>query len=171
LSVADSTGSVSAYWTLVANPDIYEIDRAIAEISEDTWTTKGRPVAKGDRVTIWRAGGRRRLSRGVIALGEVVTDPEDRPYDSPYWIHELEGEEPRVGVRYVVPPGLPLLVDGPHAEILDISADRAGGGPSSDSQTKNGMRSFRQPAAGRPAMRTRSPKRARRSRPLRRPTR
>jgi hypothetical protein len=114
-------------WTLVANPDIYEIDRAIREISEDTWTTKRRALSAGDRVAIWRAAGRRRMPRGVIAFGEVLSDPAEMPYDSPYWINELSGDEPRVRVRYILPPGLPLLEQA-HGELLDIAAARARGG-------------------------------------------
>ena len=38
----------------------------------------------------------------------------------PDWIHELEAEEPRIRVNYVVPRGLPLLEGGPHAAALEI---------------------------------------------------
>jgi hypothetical protein len=42
--------------------------------------------------------GRRRLRRRVITLGEVMSDPEQLPYDSPYWLRELAGDEPRVRI-------------------------------------------------------------------------
>ena len=63
---------VPNYWTLVANPDIYDIDRAVQELDKDTWTTKGRDLRAGDLVAIWRASGRAGGRRGIIALGEVV---------------------------------------------------------------------------------------------------
>jgi hypothetical protein len=64
------------HWALVANPDIYEIDRAIREISEDRWTTKGRPIEAGDRVAIWRAKGRRRWIAEARARGHLeATEP------------------------------------------------------------------------------------------------
>ena len=55
-------------WALVANPKFYRIEDAVQHISVDKWTTKGKPIRKGDLVVIWKAKGNE-ADRGVVALG------------------------------------------------------------------------------------------------------
>src|SRR5579871_521914 len=75
------------YWAFNALPDLYRIEDAVASLVFDSWSTKGRPIQRGDRVIIWKASGRRHGRRGVVALGEVATDPElRRDGDNPFWI-------------------------------------------------------------------------------------
>lgn len=102
------------YWAFLANPDTYQIEEALRELDVDTWTTGTADVRAGDRVAIWKAQGRNSRRRGVLALGDVLTDPEPISTDaSPFWLDRrlAETAENRAWVRYVVPPGLPLWLD------------------------------------------------------------
>jgi hypothetical protein len=68
----------------------------------------------------------------VVALGEVLTDPAPgSDADNPYWVRPPAPDdvEERVLIRYVVPPGLPLLTRGEPDPVLDaLSVSRARGG-------------------------------------------
>lgn len=66
------------YWAFLANPRVYRIEDALLNLDQGTWTTKGKNVAAGDRVLIWKAKGAD-ADRGVVALGEVLTDPIPMP--------------------------------------------------------------------------------------------
>src|SRR5262249_58518774 len=103
------------YWAYNANPAIYRIQEAIHATPIDLWTTKGRDMRVGDRVLFWQTLGRRGTQRGIVALGEVLSDPEMLNDDAnPFWAegHAGGGVGLRVRVRYVVPPGLPLWYGG-----------------------------------------------------------
>lgn len=116
------------YWTLRALPERYRIEDAIANLETDKWTTRGSDPRAGDVVSIWKLKGRSSTS-GIVALGEVLTDPVlDTDVDNPYWVEPGEGVEAvdRVTVRYVRPPGVPLWT--PHPALDDLPAARAQGG-------------------------------------------
>jgi len=116
------------YWALCANPATYRVEQAVRELETDLWTTGGRPIRAGDWVVIWKSKGPDER-RGVVALGEVVSDPQLLPDDdNPYWvITPPPGQvEPRVLVRYVRPPGLPLWEPDPTLESLSVSRARGG---------------------------------------------
>src|SRR5205823_7045995 len=53
------------WWIFQANPKIFDIDAALRELSELTWTVKHEATraAVGDRVFIWRSG----KEAGVVA--------------------------------------------------------------------------------------------------------
>jgi hypothetical protein len=116
----------------LANPRVYRIEDALLNLDEGTWTTKGRNVAAGDRVLIWKAKGAD-ADRGVVALGEVLTDPIPMPSgdDGESYIDPAVGQaiEDRVVVRFVRAPNLPLWLDGLFDAVLrDLSVSRAAGG-------------------------------------------
>ncbi len=119
------------YWAFFADPGTYRIEEAVASLDDDAWTTKGKPVRAGDRAIIWKGQGRDDW-RGVVALAEVLTDPE--PLDdsaNPYWIAPpTPGQvEDRVRLRYALPPGLPLRYGGGPGDMLaTLSVSRARGG-------------------------------------------
>lgn len=119
------------YWALCANPTIYDIDRAVQILEVDRWNTGKSEIRAGDRVAIWRTAGRDGL-RGVIALGEVLDDPQLLDdVDNPFWRDAQGGQElvRRAPVRYYLPPHCPIFVgdDGDEA-ITDLSVYRARGG-------------------------------------------
>src|SRR3954453_928262 len=100
------------YWALAANPTKYRVEEAVRNSDEDLWLTKGSKLKPGDRVIIWKCKGRDQR-RGVIALGEVLTDPQPLPNpDNPYWGDPAQATQvqERVWVHYVRPPGLPYVV-------------------------------------------------------------
>jgi hypothetical protein len=70
--------------------------------------------------------------RGVVALAEVLTDPEPlADSDNPFWVTPPGPNqiEDRVRLRYVRPPCLPLWVGGPADAVLrDLTVSRAQGG-------------------------------------------
>lgn len=132
--VVDPGPADRQYWALVANPTIYRIEEAVRELTQDPWTIKGRPLAMGDWVLIWKARGGDE-TRGVVAFGEVLSDPElmtaTEASDATYWAHLPVPDiaEERVWIRYVTAPHLPLWVDGPADAVLrDLSVERARGG-------------------------------------------
>src|ERR1019366_5781363 len=61
-------------WLFQANPKIYDIDRALSELSEVDWVVRQyrNDIHAGDRVYIWRSGP----EAGVIATAEVLAEPE-----------------------------------------------------------------------------------------------
>jgi hypothetical protein len=88
-------------WLFQANPDIFDIDRAISEEPEITWVVRQyrKDVREGDRVYLWRSGP----EAGVIATATVLTDPAEMPViaGSPYLLEQesLLKPEPRVKLR------------------------------------------------------------------------
>ena len=50
---------------------------AVRDLDEDWWLTGGADLHAGDRVAIWKYKGTGD-HRGIIAFGEVLTDPEMR---------------------------------------------------------------------------------------------
>lgn len=106
------------YWILCSHPDKSRIEMAISESEPDVWTTKRSDLRPGDRVAIWRYKGRTD-KRGIVALGEVLSAPEMRTDPHPeHWIDPSEADtlEPRVDVRYVLPPNVPLCFE--ESELL-----------------------------------------------------
>lgn len=120
------------YWALFADPRVYRIDDAVAELATDNWTTRGKDIHAGDRVLIWRGRGGGRAERGVVAFGEVESEPvviDDAA--NPHWVDRAQAATaaPRVRVRYNLPERLPLLEHGPHADVLaQLPVARARGG-------------------------------------------
>src|SRR5216683_1326715 len=103
----------STYWTFLANPKVYDIERAVRDKIRDYWTVPGHDVRAGDRAIIWKAQGKSQ-KRGIIALAEVLTDPMPRADTNlDYWINQNKSNEiiDRVDVRYLVPSRLPLWLE------------------------------------------------------------
>ncbi len=119
------------YWALLATPRTYRVEDAVSDGQTDLWTVGRSRVQSGDRVIVWKAKGRDRR-RGVVALGEVLTDPLPRPdHSNQYWTDRSEAAkvQTRVEVRYVLSPRLPLWLGDPGSEVLeDLSVSRARGG-------------------------------------------
>ena len=127
-----SASTSTRYWAVVANPDLYRVEQAISERAGDLWTVKRSDVRAGDRVAIWKAKGSGN-HRGIVALGEVLTDPADldeEPEALPYWVDGTgRGRQRRVRLRYVRPPAAPLWLGGDTSDVLaDLSVARARGG-------------------------------------------
>lgn len=121
------------FWVFAANPRLYRAQDAVTAMDEDWWMTKGSPVRAGDRAAIWKYKGNE-TERGIIALGEVLTDPQERDTsDTPFWTEagqtQLAGPSPRVLVHYVRPPGLPLWLEQDGDSVVnELSVSRAQGG-------------------------------------------
>lgn len=125
-----------AFWTLAAHPANERVLDAVLEQEEEWWRTGGRHVARGDRVAIYKYKGHDAV-RGVIAFGEVLTDPETirlQPEDEPYVLpssrrRKLPNLAPRVRVRYVRAARLPLWADQNAGSVVDeLPVARAQGG-------------------------------------------
>jgi hypothetical protein len=88
-------------WIFQANPDVFDIDRSLAEEPETSWVVRQhrKDIHAGDRVYMWRSG----TDAGVIATATVATEPDVMPgdADSPYLIkpESLSKPEPRVMLR------------------------------------------------------------------------
>ena len=118
------------YWAFQANPNIYNIEAAVRHLEVDTWPTRERDIRIGDKVIIWKALGSSHR-RGVVALGEVISDPAlIQAANDHFLIDSSSGQtlEPRVRVRYVCPPRLPLWVGDAMESVLErLSVSRARG--------------------------------------------
>lgn len=118
------------YWALNANPKYYDIQSALLEKDTDLWVTDDKDIRAGDRVAIWRTRDRTK-TRGVVALGDVLTDPQllsdsnNRFWKSP---HSGDIPEQRVKIRFVRPLLLPLLLGGPATDILEQLSVKNGQG-------------------------------------------
>jgi hypothetical protein len=90
------------WWIFQSNPKFYNIDGAVTDLSELTWTVKHEATnaSVGDRVFFWRAG----RDAGVIALGTIIepaTLRENLPTEEKYILNpeRLGGAQLRVLVR------------------------------------------------------------------------
>jgi hypothetical protein len=90
------------WWIFQANPKIYNIDGALNDLSELTWTVKHEATRASvdDHVFFWRAG----REAGVIALGTIIEPPtvrENLPTEEQYLLNpeRLGGAQSRVLVR------------------------------------------------------------------------
>lgn len=89
------------YWAFQANPEKYDILKAVESLELDTWLTKRSDVRIGDRALIWKSLGRTK-ERGIVAFAEVLTDPLMTESGSEFWIGApQDNSELRVQIRYV----------------------------------------------------------------------
>ena len=120
------------YWTLAADPERYRVVDAVRDLEEDWWLTGGSDLHAGDRVAIWKYQGPDD-HRGIIAFGEVLTDPEmrDERDNHTYWM-DPDGTAAalRVRVRYVIKLSVPLWLEFAPADsvIRQLPVSRAQGG-------------------------------------------
>jgi Domain of unknown function (DUF3883)/EVE domain len=120
------------YWALMANPEMYNIQQAVSELTEDDWLVQRSDVKSGDRVAIWKAKGRSN-QRGIVALGEALTNPATmlpRPESEKYYLEPmLMTAQRRVVVRYVLPAHVPHWMENDKSGVLDsLSVAHATGG-------------------------------------------
>lgn len=119
------------YWAFCAHPSQYRIMDAIRDCEFDSWNIKRGNVRAGDSAIIWKAKGREE-QRGIVALAEVLSNPT--PGLDPnraYWVdpHQIDEPVPRVTVRYLVPPTLPLWENEQTLPVLgQLTVSRATGG-------------------------------------------
>ncbi len=123
--------STRKYWAFFADPKIYDIESALAVLSRETWKTKRSDVRCGDRAILWR--GTKDGKRGVVALAEVIGDPEviREPQETRrFFLQEPSEEpEPRVWLRTFQPQTCPLWLDEDDSGLLaSLSVARTRGG-------------------------------------------
>jgi hypothetical protein len=120
------------YWAFNANPDYFDVERALAETDEGPWITGRSKVSRGDRAIIWKSYGNDRNGderrRGVVALAEVLTDPEVTVAPSPYWRQQHTAPDNRVNLRFVRSPLLPAWDGEVPAELFQGLSVRGGQG-------------------------------------------
>jgi hypothetical protein len=119
------------YWAFCKNPNFYRIEKAIRELPVSSLPVPRGKVRAGDRAIIWKAKGKDR-HRGIVALAEVLTDPEPgKDPNEGYWVdpNTINEVGDRVMIRYFVPPALPLWDDAPDLPFLkELSVARTTGG-------------------------------------------
>ena len=109
------------YWCLLANPQVYDIEKAALTIEEDTWTIPHGEALPGDRLIFWKTlGGTKK--RGVVSLGEVLVGPQtiSAHPDSRIFVRESgDGQDKRrITFRYVAPDKAPLWLDEDTSGLL-----------------------------------------------------
>jgi hypothetical protein len=117
-------------WAFVADPRRYRILDAVANLTTDWWTTKGKPIQVGDHVIIWQARDAQGR-RGVVAIAEILEGPQERSdVGNRYWVNAEDAAvtAERVRVRYI-PLSEPLWIGGPQEHLLaSLTVSRAHGG-------------------------------------------
>jgi hypothetical protein len=95
-------------------PARYRVVDAVRDLDEDWWHTGGADLHASDRVAIWKYKSSDDR-RGIIAFGEVLTDPEMRDLsddDHTYWIDPAgTAAAQRVRVRCVIKPSAPIWLE------------------------------------------------------------
>ncbi len=63
------------YWVFQANPEYYDIETSLKELSDMTWLVKQQTgkIHLGDKVFIWESG----KQAGVLAVGSVTSEPAE----------------------------------------------------------------------------------------------
>ncbi len=116
----------ASIWIFQANPDLYDIDRAISEEERLLWVVRQyrTRVRKGDRVYLWRSGA----EAGVIATARVMDEPAERldPLAAKYAQDPDALSRPEPRVELLVDKVLPApvlradLVDDPVLSELEV---------------------------------------------------
>jgi hypothetical protein len=124
------------YWTLAANPGAFRVEDNVREQDVELWRTS-RKVTRGDRVGIYKYKGRDSY-RGIVSLGEILTDPQTMDIPAGTDPYEVIGNSygrpipvraEWSWVRYVRAPGLPLWADLGSGSVVDeLPVARAQGG-------------------------------------------
>lgn len=110
---------------------MYDAAGAILQ-GEGKWIVRRSDVRRGDRAAIFKWKGRENW-RGIVGFCEVLSDPVlEAGADDGYYVNggaHLAQPAPRVRVRYVALPRVPLLEDGdPESPVSALSVVRATGG-------------------------------------------
>jgi len=63
------------YWAILANPNIYDVERALEDFPEDTWPIKNDVAEIGDGIVFWRSIKKGDGQRGIVGLGKVISSP------------------------------------------------------------------------------------------------
>lgn len=141
-------GSPRRFWAVLCNPDRYRFDEDYQNRTESVWTVPRGDVHAGDGLLIWRAQGKNQSPRGIVAIATVLTEPEEfsEPEEfAQYWVNpQVPSAARRIWVRYERYTGLPLLLGGPHHQLLEqLTVSRAQGAALSRSPNSNGSQSCR----------------------------
>lgn len=119
-------------WIFQANPEIYDIDRAVDELPSIEWTVRQYrdEIHAGDRVYLWKSGS----SGGILATGMVEDEPTFRApseRERPYYLRPelFADEEARVDVviRDVLPERLDRKALAESATLSDLTILRMQG--------------------------------------------
>jgi hypothetical protein len=120
-----TTKSVSRrYWAIQANPNVYDVQRAINEQEEDTWRVDESSVKIGDRLIVWKAKGDETTS-GIIGLAEVIANPTVcKPIHMQYFRRSYTDNEllkKRALIRFVQSDIFPIWKESLPPDLSDLS--------------------------------------------------
>ena len=99
-------------WIFQGNPKQFDVDTYIRENKKVEWSVRQKnfidEMQSGDKVFIWRSDGEERESGGVVALGEIVSEPFENEEEDDvkvevkveeFRLRQEEGMLPRVQLR------------------------------------------------------------------------
>jgi hypothetical protein len=96
------TGASEHTWIFQANPEFFDIDGAIAALSELNWLVNQHrdAIRHGDKVFLWRSGPK----AGILAVATVMCDPMLLPENDPEKLYHRQpskfaGEQLRVRLQ------------------------------------------------------------------------
>lgn len=115
------------YWAIQANPDIYDIERALRETNEDTWFIDNGNVQVGDRLLIWKSKGSDDWS-GIVGLAEVAEAAKPREPVHLEYFRKLLSEEglrrERFLLRFVRSNKLPIHKEDLKGSLRELTVAR-----------------------------------------------
>ena len=134
LAAKEAEQPSNAYWIFQANPSIFDVAGAAANLEEIVWTVsnRARQVTTGDKVFLWQSGPQ----AGVVAVATVISDSaeiEASQAETRYFRNPEAFAGPRLRVRLridrsVLPPLLrSRLVVDPDLQSLTILTAPQGG--------------------------------------------
>src|SRR4051812_18826561 len=106
-------------WLLAASPGVFPIDTIVATRAQDTFNVANSRPESGDRAVVWRREGVEPAA--VVAFAEITSPAEIIDASDDEWLRAgpHAGPRPRVRLRYLLSPELPMVIDGPHASLLN----------------------------------------------------
>ena len=123
--------AIPRYWGILCHPHTYDVQAAAAVLAEDTWNLPVGDPEAGDRLVFWKAKGRSN-ERGVVALGEVLSEPAvipPNPRSAEFWPGGMPADrQRRIWLRFVPPPAGPLWLHEDRDGVLaGLTVGRAQG--------------------------------------------
>ncbi|HTQ11321.1 MAG TPA: EVE domain-containing protein [Fimbriimonadaceae bacterium] len=89
-----------ATWIFQGNPDMFEVDKYLEGRTSIQWLVRQyrRFVKAGDEVYIWRAAGKKRGVRGIVAHGTITAVGEFEDDCPELWTNPSPGPEYRAAM-------------------------------------------------------------------------
>jgi hypothetical protein len=117
------------YWAILCTPTIYDALGACTQLDELTWNVDRGNPRPGDRVVIWQGKASNR-DRGVVGIGVISEGPasiSEGPEERRFYRESASFGNPKVRIRLIHAPGLPLWLSAQPDFLASLSVARGRG--------------------------------------------